>query len=164
MVIPNVWMHLPFIGFHFLVGVLMPLFLLFFWVCLDEKLTLQRGPFLASYFPSPFFALCLFLGFPFLCSVMGHPLFNLWDPIYTSQHDSWWKAMSSFLGHFFGHWGSHANLFGLYPLPPLAWAWLLSLNPLGALHLGVPWPFHIHGFHLFWSERCSLPFAFPYIM
>jgi hypothetical protein len=48
------WMHLPFIGFHFLVGVLMPLFVLFFWGLLRWKAYPSIGTFPCLLFPLPF--------------------------------------------------------------------------------------------------------------
>jgi hypothetical protein len=53
MVIPNMSMHLPFIGFHFLVGVFMSLFFLFL-VLPRWKAYPSMGPFFCLLFPLPF--------------------------------------------------------------------------------------------------------------
>lgn len=50
---PNMWMHLPFIGFHFLVGVIMPLLLLFLGL-LRWKAYPSTWTFPCLLFPLPF--------------------------------------------------------------------------------------------------------------
>ncbi len=143
----------PIHWFSFFIGVIMPLFLLFLGL-LEWKAYPSTGTFPWLLFP---------LSFPRFSISLFHHGTSFIQLVGPYLHVTTWFIMRGnvkFFRPFLWALRKSCQPFWFY-LPPLAWAWLLSLNPLGALHLEVPWPFHIHGFPLFWNERCSSPFVFP---